>query len=426
MNVLILGAGGRESAFAWKLAQSPMIDRLFVAPGNPGTAKWAKNLNLDLLDFSDVANAIRKENIEMLLVGPEEPLVKGITDYLSKEFPKLNIIGPNRQGAQLEGSKDFSKSFMQKYSIPTAAYRSFSAENTEEGVSFIRSISGKIVLKADGLAAGKGVLICDNSEEAIHHFRDMIGGKFGEASRIVLVEEFLEGIEVSFFVLTDGKSWTLLPEAKDYKRIYDFDKGPNTGGMGAVSPVPFVDEVFKAKVIHKIIEPTISGLIKEGITYKGFIFIGLMNVKGDPFVIEYNCRMGDPETEAVLPRIDSDLAELFKSMQTEELSSASMIISPLSSVTVVTVSEGYPNSHEKGFEIRGLENMSSNLCFQAGTKFGKDTNTVITNGGRVLAITALGENLESAREKAYEGVRKICYDNISYRNDIGTDLLKSQ
>jgi len=422
MNILILGAGGREAALAWKIADSPQTDKLFVAPGNPGTAKFATNLHYHPLDFEGIAEVISSKNIDMVVVGPEEPLVKGLADFLGEKFPGLHLIGPSREGAMLEGSKDFAKAFMKRHNIPTAAFQSFSAGELPSGREFIQSMKGKVVLKADGLAAGKGVIICENASEALPVFEEMLHGKFGLASSKVVVEEFLDGIEVSFFVLTDGKSWLLLPEAKDYKRIFDFDKGPNTGGMGAVSPVPFVDEVFKTKVIERIIKPSLEGLAQEKISYKGFLFIGLMNVAGEPFVIEYNCRLGDPETEAVLPRITSDLTLLLASLKDQNLGKHQLEISPLSAVTVVTVSEGYPDTYVKGLEIKGLDNIKDALCFQAGTKQEVD-GKIITFGGRVLAITAKGNNISEARDKAYHEVNKVCYENIRYRKDIGSDLL---
>jgi phosphoribosylamine--glycine ligase len=424
MNILILGSGGREAALAWKISSSPETSNLYVAPGNPGTSEYAVNLHYHPLDFEGLAEVILAKEIEMVIVGPEEPLVKGISDFLLEKFPALHVIGPSKNGAMLEGSKDFAKAFMQRHQIPTAAFRSFACGELEAGSAFIRSMKGKVVLKADGLAGGKGVIICENATQALPQFEEMLKGKFGEASEKVVVEEFLEGIEVSFFVLTDGKSWMLLPEAKDYKRILEGDKGLNTGGMGAVSPVPFVDEAFRQKVIDKIITPSIQGLQKENISYKGFLFIGLMNVDGEPYVIEYNCRMGDPETEAVMPRIESDLTLILASLRDQKLEEHQLKISPLTALTVVTVSEGYPESYSKGYEIRGLDKISEAICFHSGTKSTDDKGTVVSFGGRVLAITAMGKTIDQAREVAYKEVNKVCYENIKYRKDIGTDLLK--
>jgi len=422
MNILILGSGGRESALAWKIADSPLTNSLFVSPGNPGTAKFAINLNYHPLDFEGLAEVIATKQIDMVIVGPEEPLVKGLADFLLEKFPALHIVGPNKSGAMLEGSKDFAKAFMQRHQIPTAKFRSFSVNEINDGINFISSMKGKVVLKADGLAAGKGVIICENAEEAIPVFNEMLNGKFGQASSRVVVEEFLKGIEVSFFVLTDGESWLMLPEAKDYKRVFENDLGPNTGGMGAVSPVPFVNDSFREKVINRIVIPTLEGLKNEKITYKGFLFIGLMNVDNDPYVIEYNCRLGDPETETIIPRIESDLTLLLSSLRDKKLYQHRLEVSPMTSITVVTISKGYPETYSKGHEIKGLDNLEKSMCFHAGTKEEGD-GKITTMGGRVLAITASAADISQAINAAYEDVKKICYENISFRKDIGADLL---
>lgn len=419
MNVLLLGSGGREHAFAWKLAQSKQLNKLWIAPGNAGTAQHGENVALNPLDFDAVAAFVREQAVDILLVGPEEPLVKGIADYfaLQSDLKNLVVIGPKADGARLEGSKDFSKAFMLRHGIPTARYQSFSPQTLEEGKAFLSSLKPPYVLKASGLAAGKGVVIPETLAEAEAELAAMLGGKFGEAGNIVVIEEFLHGLECSVFVISDGQNYFILPEAKDHKRIGEGDTGPNTGGMGAFSPVSFCDDAFMAKVEQRIIRPTIQGLIAEGIDYKGFIFFGLMSVAGEPYVIEYNCRMGDPETEVVLPRLENDLLEVFRSVGSGSLNTIKAQISPMAAATVVTVSEGYPGSYQKGFTIAGLEHVKTAMAFHAGTaeKDGK----VVSAGGRVLAFTGMGPTVADALANSYEGIRQICYDNIYFRRDIG-------
>jgi phosphoribosylamine---glycine ligase len=428
MNILLLGSGGREHAFAWKILQSKKCDKLFVAPGNAGTGLIAENVPLSITDFEAIKNFVVKHSIELLVVGPEEPLVKGIVDFLKKDpsTQDLAVVGPDSFGAQLEGSKDFSKKFMQRHQIPTAAYETFTANTISDGIDFINSQSLPIVLKADGLAAGKGVLICQNHEEAIQSFREMLlDKKFGTASEKVVVEQFLSGIELSVFVATDGNSYRILPEAKDYKRIFDGDQGLNTGGMGAVSPVHFADAEFLRKVEENIVKPSILGIEKEGINFKGFLFIGLMNVNGEPFVIEYNVRMGDPETEAVLPRIKSDFVELLQGIATGKLHEYSLEISSKFATTVVMVAGGYPGDYKKGEVITGLTSQDPTenvVVFHAGTSTSAQ-NEILTNGGRVLAITGLGNSVEEALDAAYQEVSKIHWNNVHYRKDIGQDIL---
>lgn len=426
MNILLLGSGGREHAFAWKIVQSPNCNRLFVAPGNPGTAEIATNVPLGVTDFGGIHNFIQTHAIDLVIIGPEEPLVKGLVDFLhaQKGTEDLPIVGPSQLGATLEGSKDFSKKFMLRNEIPTAAYATFHAHQLEEGIAYLEKQSLPIVLKADGLAAGKGVLICESLEEAKHSLKEMlVDAKFGDASSKVVVEEFLTGIELSVFVATDGVSYKILPEAKDYKRIGEGDKGLNTGGMGAVSPVPFADAAFLQKVEERIVKPTIAGLKKEGIPYKGFIFIGLMNTNGDPYVIEYNVRMGDPETEAVLPRIESDFVDLLVSIAGGKLDSYTLQISPKTCTTVVMVSGGYPESYAKGFPISLPNKERKSMIFHAGTaqnESGKLTN----QGGRVFAITGLAFTLEAALEVTYETVAEISWEKAYFRKDIGQDILR--
>ncbi len=422
MNVLLIGGGGREHALSWKLSQSPLCDQLFIAPGNAGTASCGSNVNIDLSDFEQVKAFILAEEVGMLVVGPEEPLVRGIYDFCKsqKELEKLIVVGPSMEGAKLEGSKAYAKKFMADYRIPTAAYKEFNADNLEEGFDFIDTQTPPIVLKADGLAAGKGVLILDDKEEAKEELRQMLDGKFGAASAKVVIEAFLDGIEFSVFVLTDGKDYQILPVAKDYKRIGEGDQGPNTGGMGAVSPPPFVDTELMEKVKTQVIEPTIHGLRDRNITYKGFIFIGLIRVGGEPFVIEYNCRMGDPETEVVIPRVQNDLMELFIAMEQGKLKEVEIKQDPRSATTVMLVSGGYPSSYEKGKAITGVSGISNSIVFHAGTKLEKDV--LLTNGGRVIAVTSFGEDFKTALTISQENAERIDFEGKYYRKDIGFDL----
>ena len=424
MNVLVLGSGGREHAICWKIAQSKNINKLFVAPGNPGTASVATNVSINPLHFDQVKDFITTNNISMVVVGPEEPLVKGIRDYLQSypETKNVMLIGPSKIGAQLEGSKDFAKCFMQKHGVPTAAYKTFSANQANEAKAFLTTMKPPYVLKADGLAAGKGVVISNSIEEANSTLDIFFAGKFGEASKKVVIEEFLSGIELSVFVLTDGESYVILPEAKDYKRIGEGDTGLNTGGMGAVSPVPFANKEFMDKVEHKVIKPTVDGLRKDNIDYRGFIFIGLIKVNNEPFVIEYNVRMGDPETEAVMPRIESDLVDLLEKTATGKLNGTTIKTSPLTATTVILVSGGYPEEYEKDILISGLENVTDTLAFHSGTK--KNSNgAIVTAGGRVLALTSLGNSINEALSKSYSAAEKISYNGKYYRRDIGQDLM---
>jgi phosphoribosylamine--glycine ligase len=424
MNILIVGSGGRESAFAYKIAQSPKLTNLFIAPGNAGTEQYGKNVNLKVTDFEGIASFSLENNIEIILVGPEEPLVKGIHDYFlgREDIKHIAVIGPQQLGAQLEGSKDFSKEFMFRHNIPTAAYKSFNQSNLEEGLAYLETQKLPIVLKADGLAAGKGVLICETLEDAKAELNAMIAdAKFGAASSVVVIEEFLKGIELSVFVLTDGESYKVLPSAKDYKRIGEGDTGLNTGGMGSISPVPFANEEFLSKVEERIIKPTVDGLKKDSIPYKGFIFIGLMNVNGDPYVIEYNVRMGDPETESVLPRIESDLVDLLEGVAKGDLASRSYTVSPKTAVTVMLVSGGYPGDYESGKVISNIENVKESIVFHAGTK--EVNGEVVTAGGRVIAITTLQDDLFSALQQATADAGRIFYQGKYFRTDIGFDLI---
>ncbi|MDR1054446.1 MAG: phosphoribosylamine--glycine ligase [Prevotellaceae bacterium] len=424
MNVLILGSGGREHALAWKIAQSSKLTKLYIAPGNPGTAKLGENIDIDIKNFEAITETVLKYAVDMVVVGPEDPLVNGIVDYFNADerLKSVVFIGPSKQGAALEGSKDFAKAFMRKYNIPTASYASFTEGQLEEGYTFLDRMKAPYVLKADGLAAGKGVFILNDLLAAKNMLKEMLRGKFGKASSKVVIEEFICGIEVSVFVLTDGQSYKILPEAKDYKRIGDGDTGLNTGGMGAVSPAPFVTDSFMQKISANIIEPTINGLKQEGIDYKGFLFLGLINVGGNPMVIEYNVRMGDPETEAVLPRLDADMLDLFEGIATGALEQKQCNIHKTTAVSVVCVSGGYPESYEKGFVIEGIDNAKDELVFQAGTlQKGVD---IVTSGGRVLVVTALADDIVTAKQKAYNMVSNIKYDKIYYRKDIGNDLAK--
>ncbi|MAD97810.1 MAG: phosphoribosylamine--glycine ligase [Flavobacteriaceae bacterium] len=423
MNILVIGSGGREHTFAYKISQSSKVNQLFIAPGNAGTASLGQNLAIDISDFEAVKNVVLKNNIEMVVVGPEAPLVQGIYDYFKNdpELQKVNVVGPSKDAAQLEGSKEFSKIFMEKYNIPTARYQSFTKDTLHQGFEFLETLDSPYVLKADGLAAGKGVLILDSLQEAKDELQEMLeNAKFGNASATVVIEEFLKGIELSVFVLTDGKNYKILPSAKDYKRIGEGDVGLNTGGMGAISPVPFADQDFIDKVESRIIIPTVRGLQNDGLDYKGFIFIGLMNVGGYPYVIEYNVRMGDPETEVVLPRIESDLVEIFDAVGTQSLDQKDFIVSDKTATTVMLVSGGYPESYEKGKLISGLEVVKDSLVFHAGTKL--DGEDVVTSGGRVMAITSFGETIEEALAKSYDNIANIRFDKMNYRRDIGFDL----
>ena len=424
MNILILGSGGREHAFALKLVESPKVSSVFVAPGNAGTHKIATNVAISPTDFSAIKEVVIKNNIKMVVVGPEAPLVKGIHDFFLADaiLNNIPVIGPKKDGALLEGSKDFSKKFMEKYNVPTAKYKSFTSKNLEEGFSFLDTLKPPYVLKADGLAAGKGVLILNDLEEAKEELKEMVSNqKFGDASSTVVIEEFLKGIELSVFVLTDGKNYKILPSAKDYKRIGEGDIGLNTGGMGAISPVPFADKNFLNKVEELVVKPTIEGLQKEGIDYKGFIFIGLMNDRGNPSVVEYNVRMGDPETEVVLPRIESDLFDLFDGVANQTLHQKSFSVNKQTATTVMLVSGGYPEAYEKNKEIIGLQEVKDSIVFHAGTTLNNDK--VVTSGGRVIAITSFGNSIQEALDKSYSSIDEISFDKMNYRSDIGFDLL---
>ncbi|MEQ6125089.1 phosphoribosylamine--glycine ligase [Pseudotenacibaculum sp. MALMAid0570] len=424
MNILILGSGGREHAFTHKLVQSTKVNQVFVAPGNAGTNKIATNIPINPTDFSAIKSAVINQNINMVVVGPEAPLVEGVHDFFlnDEDLKLIPVIGPKKDGALLEGSKDFSKEFMIKHGIPTAQYKSFTNQTLAAGKSFLETLNPPYVLKADGLAAGKGVLILDSLQEAKSELEEMLSNqKFGAASSTVVIEEFLKGIELSVFVLTDGKNYKILPSAKDYKRIGEGDKGLNTGGMGAISPVPFADEDFLSKVEERVVKPTVIGLQKDNIDYRGFIFIGLMNVNGDPFVIEYNVRMGDPETEVVLPRIESDLLDLFEGVANQTLNEKEFSVTQQTATTVMLVSGGYPESYEKGKEISGFENIESSIVFHAGTK--AENDSVVTSGGRVMAITSFGNSIEEALSKSYENIEKIHFEKMNYRKDIGFDLV---
>ncbi len=425
MNILLLGSGGREHALAWKLCQSPLLTKLFIAPGNAGTTGLGTNLNISPLDFPALRHCIIENHIEMLIVGPEDPLVSGITDFFKADpqLSSLPVIGPGKDGAKLEGSKDFAKQFMVKYKIPTAGFQTCDVSTLATGIRFLETLHPPYVLKADGLAAGKGVIICHTLEEARSELTSILrDARFGDASRKVVIEEFMRGIEVSMFVITDGITYKILPEAKDYKRIGERDTGPNTGGMGSVSPVSFVDKTFLDKVENKIIRPTIDGLKAEGIVYQGFIFFGLMNVLGEPFVIEYNCRLGDPETESILPRIQNDLVELFLAVANKQLDSESILTDPKHVATVMLVSEGYPGVYEKGHPISGEKLVHNSLVFHAGTAIREVNMPAVTNGGRVLALTSWGETMNDALEKSYKNTDIISFKGKKFRRDIGFDL----
>jgi phosphoribosylamine--glycine ligase len=423
MNILVIGSGGRECTFAWKLSQSDKCENLYIAPGNAGTTAYGKNIDINPNDFDQLKSHVLDKKIDLVVVGPEDPLVNGLHDYFlaDGDLRHIPVIGPQKHAAQLEGSKEFAKEFMYRHNIPTAQYKSFTRETLQEGLEFLEEMKPPYVLKADGLAAGKGVLILENLDQAQKELQEMLGNrKFGDASSKVVIEEFLDGIEMSSFVLTDGKDYVILPNAKDYKRIGEGDKGLNTGGMGAISPVPFADETFLNKVEQRIIRPTVEGLKKDGIAYVGFIFIGLIKVGDDPYVIEYNVRMGDPETEVVLPRVKTDLVDLFAAVADQKLDGFELELDERSATTVVLVSGGYPEGYEKGKEIHGLGEVSDSLVFHAGTQI-QDGKTV-TSGGRVLAITSFGENFRNALKRSYENIDKICFDKMNFRKDIGFDL----
>lgn len=424
MNILILGSGGREHALAHKISQSALCDTLYIAPGNTGTALCGQNIAVQVNDFESIANVCIEKNIDMIVVGPEDPLVAGIYDFFQNNtsLQHIQVIGPSARGAMLEGSKAFAKDFMQKMNIPTAAYKEFTIDNIEDGRKYIAQHNLPIVLKADGPAAGKGVIICNTHQEALAHFEDILmNARFGESGNKIVIESYLQGIECSVFIITDGKNYLLLPEAKDYKRIGEGDTGLNTGGMGAISPVPFVDNVFMHKVITRIIEPTLCGIQKEQINYHGFIFIGLMNVAGDPYVIEYNCRLGDPETEAILPRIQNDIVPILKSLHRNELHMHTIDITTQSAATVVLVSGGYPENFDKGYEIKNCEQVSDTMIYHAGTL--QKENTIVTNGGRVLALTSLSPLLSDAVKKSMQAAQTIEYYKKYFRKDIGYEFI---
>lgn len=425
MRILLLGSGGREHALAWKLSQSPLCESLFIAPGNAGTAQCGTNIDIGVTDFESIRKVCIDKKIGLVIVGPEEPLVKGITDFLisSPGLNDIDVIGPGQHCAQLEGSKAFAKEFMMRHHIPTAAYKEFTVDNYEEGVSYLNAHDLPIVMKADGLAAGKGVVICENHLEAIAEFELMIQrAKFGDAGKRVVVEEFLKGVEMSVFVLTDGKSYKILPEAKDYKRIGEGDKGPNTGGMGAVSPVPFANAALMQKIEERMIIPTVKGLQEEGLEYRGFIFFGLMIVNDEPYMIEYNCRMGDPETEVVIPRLKSDLVELFEAVANQRLDQIEIETDPRTACTVVAVSGGYPGEYQKGYEIEGIDtiNPEDSILFQMGTAI-KD-GKIVTSGGRVFCITSYGRSVFDAVEISKDEMQKVSFKDMGYRGDIGYEF----
>ena len=427
MNVLVLGSGGRENAICWKISQSSLLRSLYIAPGNGGTGQYGENVNIDPCDFKAVKKLVLDKNIQMVIVGPETPLVEGIVDFFEsdKHLKDVSIIGPNKYSSQLEGSKKFAKEFMIRHNIPTAKYASFDSKQIKEAQAFIDTIKKTVVLKADGLAAGKGVLILEDHKEAKKEVEKMLSGKaFGDAGKTVVIEEFLKGIECSAFIITDGQSYKVLPEAKDYKRIGEGDTGLNTGGMGAISPVPFCTPEFLDKIETQVIIPTMKGLQADGMKYKGFIFFGIMKVGNEPFVIEYNCRLGDPETEAILPRLKSDLLNLFEGVATNTLGECDLYFDERCAATVMLVSEGYPEEYDKGKEIKGLEDITDSYIFHAGTKLSGKENKLITNGGRVLALTSLAYRMEDATFASLKNAAQVRYSNKYYRKDIGEDLLK--
>ncbi|MEI7500068.1 MAG: phosphoribosylamine--glycine ligase [Bacteroidota bacterium] len=425
MNILLIGSGGREHALAWKLTQSPLLTNLFIAPGNAGTARVGINIPISVNDFMAIKAAVLTHQIEMVVVGPEDPLVNGIHDFFlaDTDIRHIPVIGPAKKAAMLEGSKDFAKQFMERHKIPTARYQTFNRQTINQGLKFLNSLQPPYVIKADGLAAGKGVIICETLDEASREFTDMLEEeRFGTASEKIVIEEFLKGIELSVFILTDGKNYKLLPEAKDYKKIGEGDTGPNTGGMGAISPVQFADKLFMDKVEQQVIIPTMRGLLAEGIEYKGFIFFGLIKVNDNPYVIEYNCRMGDPEAEAVIPRLQNDLVKLFQAVATQSLDFETISVDTQVTATVMLVSKGYPGSYVKGNVITGEENVDGSIIFHAGTDIKPNSGEPVSNGGRVMALTSYGKTMEEALTKSYENAKKINFEGKHYRTDIGFDL----